>query len=331
MLFNDTNKLKEYAQVSGTPHIDSFKASLRIVEQKYIVPFLGKELYDDLNEAVNEPIPSLTQAQENLLHQCRMIIGPAFCYLHADKADVQFSEAGMQRVEAGGTHKSAYQEQRQKFKNANLHEAETAIELLIQFLEDNIDDYPEWVSSSSFTQYRSLFIKTGSAFQELFHSAAPFKNYWALRSKMKDVEELTIRPFLGDELFTILKDVAADPDGDYTDKQEALLYKLKKAIAYFTVAFAIPQLHVRIDSSGLTVPAVASFSDNNEENTRSGMNDKTLFTMVESCKSSGQEWLKNAEEYLLANPDDFEEWPGHPTTECPPPKLNDGLNTVFGL
>lgn len=330
MLFKDIPTLKKYAQISGTPNLESFKASLRMVESKYIASILGKELYTELNDDFNDEDVTLTEPQVNLLHQCRMIIGPAFCYQHADKADIFFSDAGMQRLETA-TNKTAYQEQRTKFKNINLQEAENAIELLIQFLEENIDDYPEWVGSSSFTDYRSLFIKTGTAFQKLFHSAAPYRNYIALRPKMVDIEENNIRPFLGDELYNALKDIAADPDGEYSEKQEQLLSKIKKAIANFSVAFSIPLLHVRIDGNGLTVPAMASFSDNNEDNTRSGMNDKTLFTMIESCTNTGKEWLENAKQFLLTNKETFPDWPGHPATSCPAPKLNDGLKTVFGL
>ncbi len=334
MLFKDSITLKKYAQISGTVDFSAFVASLRMVEQKYIIPTISKEIYDALIDAINAATEQdpLAEVWENLLHQCRMAAGPLLCYFHADKADVKFSDAGMQRSETA-TNKNAYQEQRTKFKEANLSEGEFALELLQQFLEENNEDYPEWVDSENFKKYKSLFIKTGKEFDETFPSQTPYRNYWMLRSKMFDLEENNIKKYLGKNFYNKLKEEDAKENPDFSEEEHILLQKLKKAIAYITVSLAVPFLNVRFGSNGLTVPAVATFSSNDNENSRSGIDDKMINSFINSCSNTGKDWMNNVDEYIKENPTAFPTWIGfeipvtNVSSDCPKKEYNN----IFSL
>lgn len=332
MLIRDTEILKKYAQISGTWDFDNAEASLRMVELKYIVPILSVDLYDVLNAALTTATDDdpLDIDFATLLHQCRMAIGPLFCFFHADKADVLFSTSGMQRSESG-TNKSAYQEQRTKFKEANLAEGEDALEILQAFLEKNQEDYPEWLDSDNFKKYKSLFIKSGTEFDGLFPSQTPYRNYWSLRARMYDVEENNIRKFLGDELFDELKEQDAKKDPAFIEEEEKLLFKLKKAIANFSVAFAVPFLNVRISGNGLTVPAVSPTSQNDNENTRAGAPDPMISTFITSCTNAGTDWIANATKHLTDNKIAFASWVGFTEAEEKNCDINEGNDAVFGM
>lgn len=332
MLIRDADILLQFAHISGSMRYDSAEASLRMVELKYIVPILGTDLYDVLNAAIDaetqqDPLDPVWVA---LLKQCRMAIGPLFCFFHADKADVLFSESGMQRVETQ-TNKGAYQEQRSKFKEANLAEGEYALELLQAFIELNQEDYPEWLDSDNFKKYKSLFIKSGTEFNELFPSQTPHRNYWLLRAKMYDVEENNIRNFLGDELFDALKTKDAMADPDFSDEEKSLLGKLKKAIANLTVALAVPIMNVRIGSNGLTVPAVTTFSQDDANNTRGGIDHKMIDTFIISCSNTGTDWINNAQTYLTNNKTEFPSWIGFVVAEEEDTSDNADFEAVFGM
>jgi hypothetical protein len=331
MIFKDSIKLQEYAQLSGEVNYVGLKPTLRIVEQKYILTVLGKELYEELDTAytaaTNES--SLSVRLKNLLTQCRMVAGPMFCVMYAPKSDVLLSDSGMQRTETTNN-KTAYQYQGTKFIEANLREAEDATELLLQFLEINKVDYPTWVNSDQFKEYKILFIKTGGAFDTFFPSASPQRNYFAMRQKMIDVEQIHIKKMLGSTLYTDLK--TKDVAGTTSEKEKELLFKIKKAVANLTVAFAIPFLNVKINAEGLSVMASASFSTNDAQNVRQQVMDKSLSSFREACLTTGQEWIKEAQEYLTANQSDFTSWTGFTTattvsTESP----NKNFITTFGI
>lgn len=332
MIFKTVIQLKKYCQLAGNPQMEALTASLRMTDNSYIIPILGITLYKELDSAVagadaNET--GLSDRLKDLLHQCRMISGPMFCYTHADKADVIFSDTGMKRSESGDS-KTAYQEQRSKFKDANLLEGEAAMELLIQFLEEKKAVYPTWTSSDNFKRYRSLFIKSGAEFNENFTCSTPYRNFWAMRSKMMDIEENSIRKFLGDEIFDALKAKNVLTDPGFTEKEKTLLIKIKKAIAYLTVAAAAPVLNVRITGTDLSVRAAASFSTNDNDNVRAGMTDTALELLIRSCNSTGKEWLNNADRYLNKNKTDFLSWIGFKAETDDDDCIN-GTGGAFGM
>ncbi len=331
MLVRTSAILKEYAQIAANWPYEDLEPSLRMVELKYIVPVLGKDLYDVLDAAITAATEQdpLNPDFVDLVHQCRMAIGPLFCFFHADKADILFSASGMQRRETT-TNKVAYQEQRSKFKEANLKEGEEALEMLQQFIEFNQEDYPEWLDSDNFKKYKSLFIKTGTEFNDIFPSATPYRNYWALRPRMQQIEETVIRKLLGDDLYNELKEEDAKKDPAFIDEELILLDKLKKAIANLTVALAIPFINVRISSEGLTVPAVTSFSQDDMYQNRNGIPDKMLSTYISACINTGSDWIENATDYLTANKTAFASWIGFADAE-EDTSCNADLNSSFGF
>jgi hypothetical protein len=331
MLFKTSDKVKEYAQITGDINSASYRVTMEAVEKRYLKPVLGKELFESLTNtfadgASDEPFD--VEIEAALLDLCRRVTGPFFCYHYAPKTDVQVSDAGVQRTETS-TNKTAYQYQSTKYREENYNEGQDAIENLLAFLEEKIDDFPLWSDSDEFKQYRSLFIKTASEFNSIYPSPAPQRNYWALRPKMADVEEISIKNFLGSTLYNALKEKAKEPTPGFTEKETALIRLLSKAIAYFTVAAATPFLAVKMTPAGITIPAAASFSSNDNENTRAGADPKMLASLIESCNHSGSMWLEQAALYMKENKDDFTDWPGNTTTtttEC-----NKDFESVFGL
>ncbi|MES2457188.1 MAG: DUF6712 family protein [Bacteroidota bacterium] len=334
MLFKNSDTVKEYAQISGTVDLTAMRATINFVEDQHIQSILGKELYTSLKEAYADAAtdadlvsPELT----DLLEQCRKVIGPMLCYYYAPKVDIQISDSGVQRIETT-TNKTAFQYQNTNFAQANLREGEACTELLIEYLEDHRDSFPQWRDSKAFEKYRSLFIKTGKEFDELYTSHTPYRNYWAIRAKMFDVEENNIRELLGDTMYDAMKVKDRDDDYEWTEIEAKLVTRIKKAIAYLTVAFAIPMLNVRIESNGLSVVAFSSFSTNEKDNTRSGADDNARTELIRACNASGQVWINNAVNFITANPDEFSDWKGFPATpvdnSC---SINDELTGSFGL
>jgi hypothetical protein len=307
MLFKDTDRLREYAQV-GNVNFDSIKQTLRRVEEDYIIPVTGKALYDDLHTAftaaANEA--DLSEERQKLLDMCRSVVGPMFCYSHLPKSDILVSDAGGRREETA-TSKTAFQYQNTNYREANLAEGEGATESLWRFLENNATDYPLWVDTAEYKDYKKLFIRTASEFDKLYKSAAPYRNFYAMRSKMEDVEQNTIRPILTAAVFDDLKTKHIAGTA-FSEKEADLMGKVKKAIAYYTVAFALPFLNVKMDGNGLTVVSGITMTTRDADNHRTQAPDANLTRLERSCADNGRLWIKNAVDYLNANATDFTNW-----------------------
>lgn len=332
MLFKTSDKVKEYAQITGEINTASYRITMEAVEKRYLLPVLGKDLFTALADTYNDAADDEAfgnEVEKALLDMCRRVTGPMFCYHYAPKTEVQASDAGVQRTETT-TNKSAFQYQVKNYREENYNEGQDAIENLLAFLEERIADFPLWSESPEFKQYRSLFIKSATEFNNIYPSPAPQRNYWALRPKMADVEEINIKNFLGITLYNALKEKAILSTPNFTDKENKLISYLSKAIAYFTVAAAIPFLSVKLNAAGITIAAAASFSSNDNDNTRSGADAKSLSNLEESCNHSGSMWLEQAALYIKENKDDFDTWTGFETTTTTT-TCNKDFDSVYGL
>ncbi len=307
MLFKDSTKLLEYAELTGV-NFPAVKPTIRIVEEHHIVPALGTTLYNALNDKYTTAESTLTDAEKNLLEYCRRAIGPYTAYYYTPKAEIKVGDSGAQRAETT-TNKTAYGYQVKNYREQTLRDGESAVESLLQFLEDNKIQFPDWQNSDAFKDYRSLFIKTGSEFKTLLPSHSPNRNYCAMRSKMYDVENNNIIPAIGEDLFDYLKAIDQNPDGTFSPKETILVFKLKKAIAYLTVGYALPFLAARIDANGITVISLHNSVASINEESRTAASDKTIENFMKSCISSGEAWLQNAINYCAKYPLDFPLFP----------------------
>ena len=332
MLFKDTIKLTEYAEITASTNFMSVKPTIQRIEDKHLLTLLGKELYTELNEAYTDASneSSLTDELKALLYYCRKLIGSYLGYYFAPIADVKFSDSGVRRSETA-SEKTAYQYQVSNFREACLQNGDDASEALLEFLEENSTDYDSWVNSDAFTRYKLLFIKSGKEFNELFPSHSPYRNYWAMRAKMVDVEEQHIRAALGDALFDALKEKDKAETPAFSPEEEKLLFKIKKAIANFTVSFAIPLLAVRIDANGITVATSSPRTNRDEDAKRQNATEHNMSNLILATQTAGESWLKNAINYLNTHATDFPDWEVEDTTEEDTTDYNNDLKGSFGL
>lgn len=327
MLITDIQTFRKYAEVSNI-NFPSIVPTLTLVEQQHIIPFTGQALYDVLDALVNEEggepggeesEPSALQTI--LIENCRRILGPMVCYYYTPLAEVKLSDSGAHRLETNNA-KTAFQNQVVNFREQNRQVAEMNIEQLLKTLENNKATLSDWTDSDEYKEYSSLFIKTGGEFQKLFTTAAPYRNYWAMRSFMKDVEENSIRNMLSDTLFASLKQITTP-----SETESQLLYKLRKLIAYETVEKSIPFLNVDISGHGITVMGTQTVQNDKLAKSQSA-STALLEDLIRRCDAAAKSWQKNVINHLNTNADDFAGW------ELPDDSDDDdqeNLSGVFGL
>lgn len=331
MLFKDSNKLKEYAEFTEI-NFASISLTIRQVEEGDLLPIIGATLYNSLNTAYTNASSesSLSDAQKKLLDKARMFIAPYVAYYYVPKVEVLLSDSGARRTESS-TSKTAYKNQVINYREQKLTEAGKAAESLLRFLEDNKADYPEWVASPEFFNYRSLFIKSGGDFDYNFKTASPYLNYTAWRYKMLDVEEQYIRPKISNNLFMHLKAVEATAAAGFSVAEKSLLVKIKKAIAYLTVAYALPFHSVRLDSGGITVNS-GNTTGNNDQEVRAAAPDNAINQIIKSAESSGAMWLNDATNFIINNPLEFPDYEYFPdTSTILPTDFNCDAKGAFGF
>ncbi len=83
--------------------------------------------------------------------------------------------------------------------------------------------------------------------------------------------------------------------------EKELTYKLRKAIAYQTVALTIPMLNVRIDAAGLSVVNAGPRTSRDEDAIRGTPADPAISSLILACTEAAKVWLASANDYILKN------------------------------
>lgn len=109
-----------------------------------------------------------------------------------------------------------------------------ALETLLVFLEDNIDDYPLWEASDAYAYQYEYLISSARKFDEIYKINGSRLTFLEWRPVMADVEMLEINPQVSSEFMAELKSQIAA--GTVTANNMKVLPHLQKALAYLTAA-----------------------------------------------------------------------------------------------
>ncbi len=298
MLFKTTIEIQKYAELNTQVNFVSLQSSIRSAEKDILIPVIGFSFYLDLDTKYNNS--TLNAAETALIDVIHAALAPHTLYLYIPKSEVNITDGGLRRQETDIS-KTAYQYQVTNLRKAYLDESEAAVEYLLTFLEEKKADYPAWTSTNEFKKYRSLFIKTGSEFNEYYRTASPYRNFFAMRSVMEDVEQQVIRKVLGEAQFLAMKAKDQLNDPLWSDYEKVLLYRLKKCIANFTIAAGLSQLAIRIDEYGITVTSAFTSTSNDQVSKRGAAPDNQLGQLIRDARDAGQSWLNDAVDYLRKN------------------------------
>ncbi len=330
MLFKTTAELLPFTDVLTSVKIMDVQNTIVYVEEKIIKQLLGKELYDELsnNYKTETGEAPMSDEMQELLTYCRKVIGPFVCHSYHAKASIQLSSAGSQRTE-GEASKTSYAYQDAAFKEQMLLEGEAACESLLEYLNNHANDFEAYANSIEYKESQLLFIKSGVQFNKHYTTKQPYKNYWAMRFKMYEVELLTIKKAIGKPLYDYLKEKSADATYSLNAEEKTLLLFIEKSIAFFTVAASLPHINVEINGNEISVISDSSGGIIDKAK-RKQPDNQQLSLLMSRCNDSGNRWLNEALMYIQENVAAFTAWVA-PAVTVAAKSNNDTLVGGFGL
>lgn len=236
-LITTIEEMKTYcAAASLAADEDNFQTSVQHVEEMYLVPEIGQELYDELTEAYSEslaPTPTaLSSAEEALLAACRKVVAPLAMVHYKNSVIAQISEAGA--VEKNAESGSQVRLWVNNLQTDTLEkQGMRAIEPLLRFLETNSTDYPTWEASAAYTVYHSRLMRSADEFNDFVFINKSRQLFRGLSPDIND-GETAIKLNIGTEFYEEL--LTAKNDNDLsTDEAIAVSFALKY-IAHAAIA-----------------------------------------------------------------------------------------------
>ncbi len=199
-LITNIAQIRSASSISLSNTIDIWRPYISEAEETFLVPVLGEDFFEELDEAANSSA-SGSSIYDGLLVKARMAVALYALYLGADEMAMSVSGAGVQVVQSE-THKPAAEYQVLNLKESWLMRAHRHVDLLLKYLDEN---------RSTFTGYAPVsndcIITTAAEFQKYVDINSSRRVFLQLVPVMKNVEKKWIRPAITETIYNELLDV----------------------------------------------------------------------------------------------------------------------------
>lgn len=298
MLVRPISEIKQYVKLNYTFNHGDLDPTLQRAENKFMVKYLGREQYDILVEANNTD--ALTEDQEKLLHYASGALYNYAILLALPGLNVQISGMGITQQHTDKS-KPAFQHAVRALEESLKDAAYDWLESMLDYLEENEDDFPYWVDSDAYTRNKESFINTAARFNECYNIQYKIQTFHAIKPIIYDMECFTILPIIGQTFFDELKTEILEKNISAVNKP--VINFIQKALANYTIANAIRANWVSIKDSSVTYNELVETNDNPEAVRIASA--EQLKVKIEHAESMGSMYISKLLDHLTLNIDSY--------------------------
>lgn len=230
-LIKSIEDVKKYLSIDISMNTRTIEPYYKPAEEQ-LIRLLGKELFDEIDEYCNYGETEDPELDLLLPYVQRPVVNFAF-FLGLSMLNVSIGDNGI-AVVSNSNLTPASRERTDTLKHDLEQAAYNAMESLLEFLEDNQEDYPLWKSSEAYSYQYDFLISSGRGFDELLRIDRSRLTFLNWRPTMADVEFRDIMPAVSKEFIQELKDQIKS--GSVTGANRVVLPLLQKSLAYLTAA-----------------------------------------------------------------------------------------------
>lgn len=231
--------------INANMNPNSLAPWIEMAAQTHIWDWLSKAQWDALVTAVDGS--STSTEQDDLLIRLKRTTALLTMYEYAKVGSVQFTEGmGMVRAESDNQ-KTAFKYQEVDYRKQMLTMGYESLEIMLDFLEDNEDDYPLWQASTAYTRNKALFINTARVFRQYYGKQLSRYVYEIIRPIIEEVETFAILKVIGQDQYDDLKEGIALKS--LTADESTLIGLIQKAIVHFTIQEAMERNWVQFEGN----------------------------------------------------------------------------------
>lgn len=324
----DTSFQNHYSGVNRSMAWDEITPGIRQATERYVLDFIGEELYNSLAEMYNNDT-TLSEEQTKLLQLLQdCIANYAIYHILPEKRSILESLGVVENTPQGASTPAAYPIYLAK-RRAALDNGDTFLDRALAYMEKQVAAgdgwFDLWKNSSAYKLKTCDFFRQTSDLDDYLNIQGSRRSFISLTRYMKQVEEDFILPLLCDELYQLV--LAATPT-------EVADYKLKplvkKAVAYLGAAEAIPHHRIVIDGDGFRV---VSQTDGQEDrrNMTNNVHENAIQALAQRCLEQGQKALSKLAEFLEANLADYPSYENSTCRTAPAQKSHSIRQSVDGI
>lgn len=248
-LFNSISAFKAFVggAINQTVDLDSLAPVIADTARRHLVPYLSMDFYNSLVAAA-AGTPSAEE--EALLPYVQRSLALLTMHEYAKVAAIEFGESGMFRIETDNR-KSAYRYQEKQYSEYMLEKGYDALELMLRFLDNNIDDYPEWGASDAAEAHLSALLNYAEDIRLLLNIHCDRYTFETLKPIIAEVQHFGVERLLPGAFWQEF--IAGYQLDDLSDSEITLLNHIRSAIAHRSYEEATRRMIVTIRSGRLYV------------------------------------------------------------------------------
>jgi hypothetical protein len=287
-LINNIADLKRHIIVAATFDFLKVLPFAKRVERKIILDLIGQEQYDTIvvhnfDTDSTEPINQVKELLEEAVANYSL-------FLAMPTINVLVTNSGAMTTENKEASNADWKDKRD-LNRSLLKTYNEALDDAFQIMEENENDFPEWVNSKYYTVFKDLIVPQTMIFNDHFSIQKNRQTFCVLKPAMREVEDQYFKAMLGAEMLTLLKTKSAVDT--ILEAQELA----QKACVAFTVAKAALTGTFAFTDSSFTV-----MSDQLPWEKQSELSKEDRSDLKKDRQRAGEEYLKSLKKIVVANP-----------------------------
>lgn len=306
LLIKHSNFREHYPGIHPNTDWASFSPYISKAIRKHLLPWIGRELYDDLATKFQDD-ETLTTAQAETLELMQNAAAYYAVYQAMPFMNLQLTALGVQQSnDREGTSSPPSQWSFMVTRWNALIQADSSLDQLMQQLADQVAAetayYDLYKNSAAFNYGASAFFRETQELDAFLNFQGSIRAYKSLIKYVAEAEKRFVKPVLGAEMYAELQgEVEAN---DLTSENATLLEFVRPLAAAYGLYLAIPHLTLVIESDGFKV-----VSQTDTMNNRRGLTTETHQRAIESLRQqteeNGHQARSDLTAFLYTNADDY--------------------------
>lgn len=316
MLFKTIDEIKQFLAVGAGTDFNRLKPHIKNAETAFVRPLLGSGLFKELQDFYNNPPENPLSEKDILFYELLALVQRSLIHLTYwsgfQVLNATISDGGFKRTENEKV-KSLFKYQEVELKEYFKTAGFNGLDEILFFLEMEIRNstgetcnFKSFADSDAWTILKSTFIPDTNTFNNIIFINNSRLTFLRLKSPMQLVEDLEIKPILGETIFDEIK--AEMMKKIPAAKVTALLPYIQKAIAYLATALLMEESGADLTDKGLYFESADTYN-NLLTNKQPAESDRINF-LAKRNKGIGMNYLERLKSYLIANATDWQTYTG---------------------
>jgi len=328
MIFKKENnpkaeEFRKYIAVNISLSFDNLRPYIDSAERKFLMPLLGKSLYDQLITFYNsDQTGTDSQIWKTFLERCQAAVINLALLNAYPVLNAFISDSGISRTH--DKEKALFKYQEDALIDSFKENGFNGLDDVLEYLEANISKFDKWKESANYTLIKKSIIKSTSEFNAVYNIGNSRIVFLQLKPFINQIIDLELPSILGEDLVNRITTSLESETPD--EKITNLLPDLRKTIVFSSIALGIDELGLNITERG----SLFTLKTEGDGNTEQQFPGQEYLAMLQSKnQKTANKYFSRLVRYITSHADDYPEFTGDNTSPYAIHRDNTGKKTAW--